>query len=258
MKKYILDLKVTENSRLAPNFTLMKLRGDEPLPEMLPGQFAEIRVDDAPHTFLRRPISINFVDRNNNDVWFLIQLVGEGTHRLASLQPGDVVNVLLPLGNGFAMLKQADEKLLLVGGGAGTAPMLYYGQQLSMMGCRPTFLLGARTASMLLQLDEFAKYGDVYATTEDGSFGEQGFVTQHSVFQQYHFDRICCCGPKPMMVSVAKYAKSHGITCEVSLENKMACGLGACLCCVENTTDGNVCVCKEGPVFNINDLLWQI
>jgi dihydroorotate dehydrogenase electron transfer subunit len=109
-----------------------------------------------------------------------------------------------------------------------------------------------------LQLDEFVKYGDVYATTEDGSFGEQGFVTQHSVFQQYHFDRICCCGPKPMMVSVAKYAKSHGITCEVSLENKMACGLGACLCCVENTTDGNVCVCKEGPVFNINDLLWQI
>ena len=258
MKKFLLDLKVVENTLLAPNFTLLKLRGDEPLPEMLPGQFAEIRVDDAPNTFLRRPISINFVDRTLNDVWFLIQLVGEGTKRLTSLKIGNVVNVLLPLGNGFPMPTKADERLLLTGGGAGTAPMLYFGEQLAKMGCRPTFLLGARTASMLLQLDEFGKYGDVYATTEDGSLGEKGFVTQHSVLQKQRFDRICCCGPKPMMVAVAKYAKSQGITCEVSLENKMACGLGACLCCVENTTSGNVCVCKEGPVFNINDLLWQI
>ena len=258
MKKYLLDLQVVENARLAPNFTLLKLRASEPLPEMLPGQFAEIRVDDAPNTFLRRPISINFVDRALNDVWFLIQLVGEGTKRLSRLQLGEKVNVLLPLGNGFALPKSQEEKLLLVGGGAGTAPMLYFGEQLKKMGVTPTFLLGARTKDMLLQLDEFGKYGEVYATTEDGSFGEQGFVTQHSVLQNRRFDRICCCGPKPMMVSVAKYAKSQGITCEVSLENKMACGLGACLCCVENTTAGHVCVCTEGPVFNINDLLWQI
>ena len=258
MKKYLLDLKVVENVRLATNFTLLKLHGDEPLPDMLPGQFAEIRVDDAPHTFLRRPISINYVDRKQNDVWFLIQLVGEGTHRLANLKLQDMVNVLLPLGNGFPMPECQDEKLLLVGGGAGTAPMLYFGERLLQMGIRPTFLLGARTADMLLQLEEFSKYGDVYTTTEDGSHGEKGFVTQHSILQKKTFDRICCCGPKPMMVSVAKYAKANGITCEVSLENKMACGLGACLCCVENTNEGNVCVCKEGPVFNINDLLWQI
>lgn len=258
MKKYLLDLKVVENTRLALNFTLLKLRGSEPLPEMKPGQFAEIRVDDAPNTFLRRPISINYVDRNLNEVWFLIQLVGEGTHRLANLDLQAVVNVLLPLGNGFPMPEHKDEKLLLVGGGAGTAPMLYFGEQLQLMGYQPTFLLGARTRDMLLQLDVFSKYGEVYATTEDGSFGEKGFVTQHSILQAKAFDRICCCGPKPMMLSVAKYAKAKGITCEVSLENKMACGLGACLCCVENTKDGNVCVCKEGPVFNINDLLWQI
>ena len=232
MKKFLLDLQVVDNERLAPNFALLKLQGSEPLPDMRPGQFAELRVDDAPHTFLRRPISINFVDRQRNTVWFLIQLVGEGTKRLAALQKGDVVNVLLPLGNGFAMPQSADQRLLLVGGGAGTAPMLYFGQQLMQVGIRPTFLLGARTASMLLQLDEFSKYGDVYTTTDDGSHGEKGFVTQHSILAQQHFDRICCCGPKPMMVSVAKYAKAHDITCEVSLENKMACGLGACLCCV--------------------------
>ena len=258
MKKFLLDLKVVENSRLASNFALLKLQADELLPDMLPGQFAEIRVDDAPNTFLRRPISINFVDKQHNTVWFLIQLVGEGTKRLATLKLGAVVNVLLPLGNGFAMPKQTDERLLLVGGGAGTAPMLYFGEQLMQRGIRPAFLLGARTASMLLQLDDFCKYGDVYTTTEDGSHGEKGFVTQHSILSSQHFDRICCCGPKPMMVSVARYAKTNGVTCEVSLENKMACGLGACLCCVENTQAGNVCVCKEGPVFNINDLLWQI
>jgi len=258
MKKYLLDLKVVANERLASNFVLLKLQGDQPLPDMLPGQFAELRVDDAPHTFLRRPISINFVDRQQNSVWFLIQLVGEGTKRLATLELGSVVNVLLPLGNGFAMPQCADEQLLLVGGGAGTAPMLYFGEQLQQQGIRPSFLLGARTASMLLQLDEFNKYGDVYTTTEDGSHGEKGFVTQHSILSDKHFDRICCCGPKPMMLSVARYAKAKGITCEVSLENKMACGLGACLCCVENTTAGHVCVCTEGPVFNINDLLWQI
>ena len=98
MKKYLLDLKVVENVHLAPNFALLKLLADEPLPDMQPGQFAEIRVDNAPHTFLRRPISINFVDRQQNSVWFLIQLVGEGTKRLATLELGNMVNVLLPLG----------------------------------------------------------------------------------------------------------------------------------------------------------------
>ena len=174
MKKYLLDLKVVANERLASNFVLLKLQGEQSLPDMLPGQFAELRVDDAPHTFLRRPISINFVDRQQNSVWFLIQLVGEGTKRLATLELGSVVSVLLPLGNGFAMPQRADEQLLLVGGGAGTAPMLYFGEQLQQKGIRPSFLLGARTASMLLQLDEFSKYGDVYTTTEDGSHGEKG------------------------------------------------------------------------------------
>ena len=110
----------------------------------------------------------------------------------------------------------------------------------------------------LLQLEEFAKYGEVYTTTEDGSHGEKGYVTQHSILNKVRFEQIYTCGPKPMMVAVAKYAKSNQIECEVSLENTMACGIGACLCCVENTTEGHLCVCKEGPVFNINKLLWQI
>lgn len=225
---------------------------------MLPGQFAELRVDGSATTFLRRPISINFVDKERNEVWFLIQTIGEGTRRLAELTKGDILNVILPLGNTFTIPEHSSDKLLLVGGGVGTAPMLYLGEQLFRKGYSPIFLLGARSSKDLLQLDDFAKYGRVYTTTEDGSHGEKGYVTQHSLLQQERFSRIYTCGPKPMMMAVAQYAKSRNISCEVSLENTMACGIGACLCCVENTTEGHICVCTEGPVFNINKLLWQI
>ncbi|GFZ41521.1 dihydroorotate dehydrogenase electron transfer subunit [Bacteroides nordii] len=258
MKKFILDLTVTENLKLHINYVLLKLTSQSPLPEMLPGQFAEIRVDGSPSTFLRRPISINYVDRSRNEVWFLIQLVGDGTRRLAEAMKGDIINIVLPLGNGFTMPQIPSDKLLLVGGGVGTAPMLYLGEQLAKNGSKPTFLLGARTDKDLLQLDDFASYGEVYTTTEDGSYGEKGYVTQHSILNKVKFEQIYTCGPKPMMMAVAKYAKSNNINCEVSLENMMACGVGACLCCVENTDEGHLCVCKEGPVFNINKLLWQI
>jgi dihydroorotate dehydrogenase electron transfer subunit len=127
---------------------------------------------------------------------------------------------------------------------------------LSTHHATPIYLLGARTQEDLLQLSQFQRYGEVYITTEDGSMGEKGFVTQHSILQNASFDRISVCGPKPMMQAVAKYARQKEVPCEVSLENLMACGLGACLCCVEKTIRGNVCVCKEGPVFNINDLTW--
>lgn len=258
MKKFILDLTVTSNTRLHERYVLLKLTDEKPLPEMLPGQFAELKVEGSTSTFLRRPISINYVDYERNEVWFLIQTVGEGSRKLATLQAGDKLNAVIPLGNGFTLPKCADEKILLVGGGVGTAPLLYMGRKMVEMGCRPTFLLGARTSNDLLQMEMFQELGDVYVTTEDGSAGEKGFVTQHSLLNSAKFDRISTCGPKPMMVSVARYAKAKGVACEASLENMMACGVGACLCCVENTNEGHVCVCKEGPVFDVNRLLWQI
>lgn len=258
MKKFILDLTVTENTALHTNYVLLKMTAQQALPEMLAGQFAEIKIEGSPSTFLRRPISINYVDRTRNEVWFLVQLVGEGTKNLAKIGVGQVVNVILPLGTGFTMPVVPSDRLLLVGGGVGTAPMLYLGQQLVASGSKPTFLLGARSDKDLLQLEQFKALGDVYATTEDGSYGEKGYVTMHSVLNQVKFEQIYTCGPKPMMMAVARYAKANAIACEVSLENTMACGVGACLCCVENTTEGHLCVCKEGPVFNIERLLWQI
>lgn len=254
MKKYCLDLTVASADRLTDKHVLLKLTADDALPEMRPGQFVEVRVDNSPSTFLRRPISINNVDLRRNELWLLVAAVGEGTRHLYALQPGDTLNCLLPLGNGFSQM--AAKRVLLVGGGVGVAPLLWQGMRLKAAGAEPVFLLGARSAKDLLELDYFKNVGPVYITTEDDTAGEKGFVTNHSVLRREHFDMIQTCGPKPMMMAVARYARDNGIECEASLENMMACGLGACLCCVEKTTEGNLRVCEDGPVFNIKKLLW--
>lgn len=257
LKKYLLDLQVSSIKRLHERYVLLRLTHKDQLPPMMPGQFVEVRIDGANAPLLRRPISINYIDRQTNELWLLVAVVGNGTQWIASLHNGDRVNIVAPLGHGFSS-GQKGERILLVGGGVGVAPLLYQGAFLRSIGVEPVFLLGARTAADLLLLDEFGKYGPVHITTEDGSTGERGFVTNHTVLQSERFARIQTCGPTPMMRAVARYAYQQGVECEASLENMMACGLGACLCCVEKTTDGNVCVCKEGPVFNIKKLLWQI
>jgi len=256
MKKQILDLTVSGVRRLSDKHVLLRLTQQEPLPEMLPGQFVEVRIDQTPSVFLRRPISICMVDRQHNELWLMVAMIGNGTRWLGTLKIGDTVNCVLPLGNGFSLPPAPSNGSLLVGGGVGVAPLLYLGAELYEIGIEPVFLLGGRSVKDVLLLDEFQKYGRVLVTTEDGTLGEKGFVTNHSVLAE-SFDQIYTCGPTPMMKAVAHYAVEKGIDCEASLENMMACGIGACLCCVEKTTEGNLCVCKEGPVFNIKRLLWQ-
>ena len=262
----IRDLTIREVSRASERCVLLKLTDErQPLDEFIfPGQFVEVRVDGSPTTFLRRPISICFVDYRANELWLLVAAVGDGTRRIAAMKPGEKLNCVLPLGNKFECDILFDKKVLLVGGGVGVAPLLFMGSRLFLQsegdakrGSFTHFLLGARTKDDLLLLDEFRKYGRVEVTTEDGSMGVKGFVTDHPLLQEEHFDRILTCGPTPMMKAVARYARQNGIDCQVSLENMMACGLGACLCCVEKTVRGNLCVCKDGPVFNVKELLWE-
>jgi len=252
----VLDLTVKSCEMIHKQYALLKLTQKDQLPEMHAGQFVEVRVDNSSTTFLRRPISINFIDPQDNTLWLLIQVIGDGTRALAELQVGDLVNVILPLGNGFSWPKKKDQPILLVGGGVGTAPLLYWGKLLKQEGYNPCFLLGARSKNDLLQLADFAAFGPVYTTTEDESHGVKGYVTNHPMLKEGDWQRIYVCGPKPMMMAVAKEARGRRIGCEVSLENSMACGVGACLCCVEDTVDGNVCVCKEGPVLDIDKLKW--
>lgn len=260
MRKIVSDFCVSEVLHLREDYVLLKLRANHgTLPQIEPGQFVEVKVENSSSTFLRRPISINFVVPEKNEIWLLIHAVGDGTKKLNNAQEGDLINCLLPLGHGFSIPETENRNVLLIGGGVGTAPLLYYGKLLCEKGHIVTFLLGGRSACDILQIEEFNQYGSVYVTTEDASMGEKGFVTNHSILTQKKYDFIATCGPKPMMKAVAKYAHEHNIPCEASLENLMACGLGACLCCVEKDKDGhNVCVCKEGPVFNINQLQWLI
>lgn len=258
MKKYQFDLIVDSCRNVSVDTFLLKLTCPEGLPEVNPGQFAEFMVEGSAKTFLRRPISIHDTDMVRNTVSFLIRKVGAGTEQLSKLKPGDSVNVLLPLGNGFDCTSLRSRYPLLAGGGVGVAPLYLLGKYFASHGISPTFLFGGRTVSNLLRLEDFEKLGKVYATTDDGSFGERGVVTDHHVLQNENFDVIYACGPTPMLRAVAGYALRNGVACQVSLEHMMACGIGACLCCVEKTRKGNLCVCKDGPVFSIEELLWQI
>lgn len=255
-KKYMWDMTVAENIGLGSLYSLLKLepQGNE-LPEIKAGQFVQVEIKDSKTTYLRRPISVNFVDYDNNRLWLLVRKAGEGTRHLSECAEDETVNIIFPLGNGFTVSKDI-KKPLLVGGGVGVAPLLYLGKKIKDMGCEPVFLLGARSKADLLMLEEFEKLGKVCVSTEDGSAGEKGLVTTNSILNN-EFDMIYCCGPMPMMKAVAKIATEKSTDCEVSLENKMACGLGACLCCVEKKNDGhNVCVCTEGPVFKSTELSW--
>jgi len=254
MTKQIADFKLIEKQDFGRS-VLLRLRSEQPLPDIVPGHFVQVRVDGSPSTYLRRPISIHDVDFAKNEIALLVQQVGEGTRHLAAANVGDFINMVLPLGNGFSLFEKG-EKCLLVGGGIGIAPLYYFAKVLNDKGIHPTLLLGGKSESDLLRLADYQKLGETYVTTEDGSLGEKGFVTMHSLWQKQSFDKIYVCGPKPMMKAVAKLAAEKNVWCEVSLENLMACGLGACLCCVEDTIDGHVCVCKEGPVFNTRRLKW--
>ncbi len=254
MKK-VQDFKVLGYRWLNKDNYILTLIGDEDIPRIRPGNFAEIKVPDSPDVFLRRPISVLDADYEKKTISFYIKAVGKGTIKLGQLVMGQTVNIVYPLGNHFAVGQQ--KKVLIVGGGSGIAPFISLGRELKSRNIDTTFLIGARTRKDIFLTDEFAGFGRIELTTEDGSMGEKGLVTDHEIFSRtFDFDKVYTCGPDPMMKAVAKIAEAKGVDCEASLENMMACGIGACLCCVTPSKQGNKLVCAEGPVFNTKDLLW--
>lgn len=248
------DYNLIDNTPLAAGYGLLSLTpldGGEP-PETAPGQFVNIDTG-ARGVMLRRPISVCDIDAPRRVMYLLVRRAGAGTSALLDALPGTPLSLVGPLGHGFDM--NVAGPVLLVGGGVGVAPLLYYGRLLAERGVEVKFLLGARSRDGLLLLERFAQHGPVATTTEDGSHGLKGMVTDHPWLQN-PVGAVACCGPSPMMRAVARRAASAGVPCQVSLENVMACGVGACLCCVEKTVRGNVCVCKEGPVFTTDQLTW--
>jgi dihydroorotate dehydrogenase electron transfer subunit len=258
MKKSVQNLLVVSNQKLNRDHVLLELKSEVPLSGIEAGQFANILVDNSSNAFLRRPFSIFQVDYNCNSISILIKAIGEGTKCLANSKVGDSLSVIFPLGRGYTV-PNIKSRVLMVGGGVGIAPLMLLSASLSKEAHHIDILIGAKGAADLVLLDVFSKYGTVHTTTEDGSHGSLGFVTDHLLLRTdiKLFDMVYTCGPEPMMKAVAKLANSNNIPCEVSLENTMACGYGVCLCCVTETTQGHRCVCTDGPVFDIKQLKWQ-
>ncbi|RLD60612.1 MAG: dihydroorotate dehydrogenase electron transfer subunit [Bacteroidetes bacterium] len=257
MAKILADHEIVDISFPAKGHLFITLKSPVEIPPVFPGNFAELHIAKSPEVFLRRPFGILDVDYEKKLISFYIKMIGKGTRELGKYKIGEMLNAIYPLGNSFTIPKNGN-KVLIVGGGSGIATFILLGKLLKNNNIETTFLIGGRAKVDILLTNELRKYGDVLATTEDGSFGEKGFVTDHSIFKSdnFGFDKIYTCGPEPMMKAVGGIAQKHKIDCEVSLENMMACGFGVCLCCVTATKKGNQRVCMEGPVFKTEVLKW--
>lgn len=258
-KKIVADFTVATNTRLNDTNFLIRLVAKEPLPKIFPGQFVNIDIPNAKEIFLRRPFSVFEVDISDNSISIIVKILGRGSKMLTEIRSGEALSLIYPLGKSFTY-PGTNERILAIGGGSGVAPMLFLAKESGLPATNVDIILGARSANDYIIIDKYKKYGHLHYTTEDGSLGAKGFVIHHPLFTNEikKYDRIYACGPDAMMKAVAREAKKAGVFCEVSLENLMACGFGVCLCCIEPTNDGNKCVCTEGPVFNINELKWQI
>ncbi|MDZ7738691.1 MAG: dihydroorotate dehydrogenase electron transfer subunit [Bacteroidales bacterium] len=251
------ELELVSNRPVADGYFVLDLHKRGGLPGILPGQFVQFRVDNDKNTFLRRPISVYDIDYDRGIISLLIKKVGSGTRAMAGLYKGMKVNLVYPLGNSFS-LPGPQQRSLLVGGGVGVAPLLLLARVMKGKSLDFKFLLGYQSVDHIIEKQRYSELAELLITTDDGSYGYKGLITEHPELAGDDYDNIYCCGPEAMMKSVAGIARSKGKFCEVSLENTMACGYGVCLCCVEDTVKGNVCTCTEGPVFNINELRWQI
>lgn len=247
MKKYDAKLcKLIKADEIKEGFFDFTVEAPELAANAKAGQFAHIKVSGRT---LRRPISICEIDKAAGTLRFVFQVRGAGTEELASAKEGDFLDVLAPLGNGFPLVEKG-KRVLLIGGGIGVPPLLsladYYSEN-------SVSALGFRTKSWVILEDDFKRTGTKQLlATDDGTYGEQGFVTD--LVSEEDFDVIYSCGPLPMLKNVAKLAKERDVPCYVSLEERMACGVGACLgCAVKIVDEGEekyLHVCKDGPVFD--------
>lgn len=247
MEKTKLTAKVVSQVKLTDDIFSMWIQAEEIAAAAKPGQFISVYTKDA-SKLLPRPISLCEVDRAEGRLRIVYRVVGAGTDEFSGYQAGDDITVMGPLGNGFTL---KDKKAFLIGGGIGIPPMLELAKSLN---CEKQMVLGYR--DVLFLNEEFEPYGSVYVATEDGSAGTKGNVIDAIRENRLQADVIYACGPTPMLRALKAYAKEQGIECWLSLEEKMACGIGACLACVcqskevdDHSHVHNKRICKDGPVF---------
>ena len=238
--------KIKSNKKIAQNVYEMILEGDTTY-IIRPGQFINIELDGF---YLRRPISV--CDYDNETITIIYKVVGNGTEKMATLKAGEILDVLTGLGNGFEV-KRSGEKPLLIGGGVGTPPMYNLCKKLVEQGQKPIVILGFGSIDDVFYEEKFKKMGvEIYISTVDGSYGTKGFVTD-IVKNLKDYTYYYTCGPKNMLKAVYDTATTDG---ELSFEEKMGCGFGACMGCTCETTKGNKRICKDGPVLKKEEIIW--
>jgi len=253
---------ITQNTQIAPDIYLMEIEA-EIAEAAQPGQFLHIRCSDTFAPLLRRPISISDADKKTGKVEIIYRVIGQGTHLLCQKRPGDRLDIIGPLGRGFPMPEEGKTSII-IGGGIGVAPLLYLAKQIAKdhkNGHLPLTFLGFATKQEAFGIDFLSSLG-IKATicTDDGTLGYKGFPTtlfkEHlSQYQDKSNLIIYACGPKPLLSSIKDIAAGEHITAYLSLEERMACGVGACLgCSVKSSQAGYKKVCKDGPVFEAGEI----
>ena len=257
-----LVVEVVSHTQVAGDVFLLTVKSDEIARNASPGQFCMVKVESnkSVYPLLRRPLSIHDVS-DRGDVQFIYRVVGYGTHLLSQRCPGDKLRILGPLGHGFDMFPL--QPSVLVGGGLGLAPLFFLAKRLPKDST--TAIIGAPTKTKLL-LPRLKRFSEVvqhlFLATEDGSVGSCGLVTDVLFeFLQHNSDsslRVFTCGPLPMMRMVYSIAHKANLKCQVSLETRMACGIGVCLgCAIRCKNNQRAYVCTDGPVFNGEDVWWE-
>ena len=250
MKKLVENGIVVSNKPASSSVYCMVVKAPQIANEALPGQFIHVKKQPSVN-FLRRPFGVADIDRENGTLTMLYRVVGKGTKEYTQMKAGDVMSILGPLGSSFELKKG---RPLLVGGGVGIAPLIYLARALKAQGEAPIVLIGGKNSDEVFWQEYLKPYADkIYITTDDGSVGFKGFTVQlmPQIFAENEIENVYTCGPMIMMDGVAKLCYEHEKDCQVSLEKRMACGIGVCLGC---TFEGKLTkkrrkVCTEGPVF---------
>lgn len=263
MPKLCMD-RVVSKQEIAENIFKLTMESDTISVDAKPGQFVNIKCGGDTQTLLRRPVSICAADRRNGTYDLVFQVKGEGTALLALKKPGEVLDILGPLGNGFDLNVRLS-RIAVIGGGIGIFPLLFVLNESKAIVKRA--YLGFRTKKLVMLEEEFKQSASsLEITTDDGSYGKRGLITEllKRDMATCQFDMIYSCGPVPMLKKVIETASENGMDCQVSLEQRMGCGFGACLVCACKTraADGEngwqySHVCKDGPVFSGKDVMFQ-
>jgi dihydroorotate dehydrogenase electron transfer subunit len=243
--------RISEVLYPAPDHALLRFTADEPIAG-IPGEFVMIRGDWGVHPVLPRAFSL--VESGDTGS-VLVKAIGPGTELLAGMEEGDELTVFGPLGKGYVV--DPDKTPILVAGGVGVAPLLFLAAELAAQGRDVIFLYGARTENDLPLSEDIAKVAQLIVTTENGSVGKKGLITQplQKVLAEHPNGQVYTCGPDGMLAAVAKVAAAAGVSCQVALEAPMACGMGTCKGCAVPTPDGGYkYVCYDGPVFQAEEI----